>query len=96
VDRRASVSVEGIIRDIEAAALAATGAKQHAAAIRAYELLGKQLGMFRDKVDVDIEIRVIREDRRPANRMLPAPGVAASAPPLAAIEVIDATFTEHA
>jgi phage terminase small subunit len=63
------LTVERIMHELEDLATAAKGSKQHSAAIRAYELLGKQLGMFVDKSEQRQEIHIIWEDAGPLQRL---------------------------
>jgi hypothetical protein len=51
--------VAGILNEIRSAKLAGQGAWQAATILRAYELLGKYLGMFKDQVEVGMDAQIV-------------------------------------
>jgi phage terminase small subunit len=59
LDVDAEMVVQGILETIESAKGAGQGAWQSAAVLRGYELLGRHLGMFKDKVDVRSDEQLI-------------------------------------
>jgi hypothetical protein len=56
----AEMVITGIVETIQKAKAAGSGAWQSATILRGYELLGRSLGMFHDKVDVNNDDEIIK------------------------------------
>lgn len=67
--------IKGLMEVIEIARRAGQGAWQTQAMIRSYELIGKHLGMFTEKVDVNFDqklMQLLEEGRKRAAGLVPA------------------------